>query len=261
PLAPVLAVAPAGFVLALRRGHRAPAVAAAAIAVYYILMNASYEGWFGGWNYGPRDLAPAIPFLALLVAPIWARGPGALRMLLVAAAVWGAGSSLMAVSTMVQPPNSIKRPFDDLLWPAFRAGRLSLNPMGYRDIWADPHKLLDPGAHHAAWNLGQRVGLDGHLSLAPLYAAWLAGVVWLWRRARPERRPPSPSASSSPAVAVARPRAGRRRVRRRHRARRVPGPVTTLRPAPVDCRPMPLAVDRSRMPSTVGRCRRTRAQS
>ena len=45
------------------RSTRASAVIAAAISVYFLLLNASYAYWEGGWSYGPRHASPAIPFL------------------------------------------------------------------------------------------------------------------------------------------------------------------------------------------------------
>jgi hypothetical protein len=184
PLAPILGAAPVGLVLLLRApGRRAAAVAAISIAVYYLLMNASYEGWHGGWNYGPRDLAPAIPFLALLVAPVWARGGPVVRAALLVLFAWGFVLALMAVSTTAQPPDSMERPIRDLIWPAFRSGRLSLNPMGYHDAWADPGKLLSGAGPRASWNLGQKLGLSGLASLLPLAGLWLAlAGAWLVRR-------------------------------------------------------------------------------
>jgi hypothetical protein len=52
PLSPVLAGAPVGFVMLWRGGHRAMVGGAAAIAVYYLLLNAAYVYWAGGWSYG-----------------------------------------------------------------------------------------------------------------------------------------------------------------------------------------------------------------
>ena len=41
--------------------------------VFYLLLNASYFYWEGGWAYGPRQVMPALPFLALGLAPLWDR--------------------------------------------------------------------------------------------------------------------------------------------------------------------------------------------
>ncbi len=68
-LSPVLAAAAVGIVLLYRAGHRAEALAAGAIAVAFLVYNSGYYLPFGGWVPGPRFLVPAIPFLALGIAP------------------------------------------------------------------------------------------------------------------------------------------------------------------------------------------------
>ena len=55
PLAPILALAPAGLVLMARRA-RGAALVSAIIAVYFVLLNAGYTYWEGGWSFGPRHL-------------------------------------------------------------------------------------------------------------------------------------------------------------------------------------------------------------
>ena len=62
------------LVLLARAGRRGPALVAAGIGVYYLLLNASYFYWEGGWAFGPRQMTAALPFLALGLAPLWDRG-------------------------------------------------------------------------------------------------------------------------------------------------------------------------------------------
>ena len=85
PLAPALALAPVGLslmVLGSSRARRA-ALVASTVAAYYLLLNASYAYWDGGWSYGPRHASPAIPFLCLGLAALWAAVPRITR--------WSAG--------------------------------------------------------------------------------------------------------------------------------------------------------------------------
>ena len=170
PIAPVLAVAPIGLALIKRRGV---AVVASLIALYFILLNASYTYWEGGWSYGPRHASPAIPFLCLGLAALWTAGFRAVRWLLAALAAYGIAVTLIAVSTMPLPPNNIRRPVAELLWPAFRDGDLSLNTQTFVSGGANP----DFRAHtepKAAFNLGMKLGLQGRVSLLPLAVAWVA---------------------------------------------------------------------------------------
>ena len=176
-LAPVLAAAPLGFVVLIRApASRVPAIAAAAIAAYYPLFNAAYFYWDGGSSYGPRHMAPGLPFLSLALAPLWSRAQPAVRVALAALALYGTALALVAVSTTAQPPEYYKNPVSQLLWPSFEKGHLSINQQGFVDD--NLRRQRDPVAH--AWNLGEKLGLTAHASLVPLFAIWGAlGIAWV----------------------------------------------------------------------------------
>jgi hypothetical protein len=80
----------------LWRAHRAEAAFILLLAASQTLLYARWHVWFGGWCWGPRFLAPLMPFLALALGPwlegAWRRGRG------VRLAVMG----LSAVSALVQ---------------------------------------------------------------------------------------------------------------------------------------------------------------
>lgn len=177
-LAPVLAAAPFGLLLLVRdRATRAAGLAAGAIALYYVLFNASYYYWTGGWSLGPRHMAPALPFIGLGLAPLWSRAKSGLRVVLGAIALYGAAVALVAVSTTAQPPDTYTQPLTQLLWPNFENGRMSINWQSFVEDGLRDRR--EPIAH--AWNLGELVGLSGRASLLPLFAIWLViGLVW-WR--------------------------------------------------------------------------------
>jgi hypothetical protein len=178
PLAPLMAAAPFGLARLAGRRHTGPALVAGGIVLYYLLLNASYYFWEGGWFYGPRQLTPGLPFLALGLAPLWDRGRQLWRSVLVAGWICGATVTLVAVSTTPQPPSSFKSPVRELLWPAFRDGDLSLNHQTFVHGGADPDRLRGGSLPHAAWNLGELAGLRGLPSLLPLGLVWvLAGGV------------------------------------------------------------------------------------
>jgi hypothetical protein len=186
PLAPVLALGPVGLVLLWRRATW-PVAAALSIVVYYLLFNGAYTYWNGGWSYGPRHIAPALPFLALGIVGVWVRVPSWGRALIATAGAWGLAMSLIAVSTTAQPPEFVGRPVGQLLWPAFRDGDLSLNHQSFLEGGADGKNLRGGRIPHDAWNLGELLGLRGHASLVPLLVVWAVlggGTFWQHRRRR-----------------------------------------------------------------------------
>jgi hypothetical protein len=179
PLSPLMAAVPIGLALLARKGRTGPALVAAGIGTYDLMLNASYFYWEGGWAFGPRQMTAALPFLALGLAPLWDFGRTAGRALLTAGLIWGAALTLVGVSTTPQPPATFKSPVRELLWPAFRDGDLSLNPQTFVHNSVDVAHLRGGGDPHAAWNLGELAGLRGLPSLLPLAFIWIAAAVLL----------------------------------------------------------------------------------
>jgi 4-amino-4-deoxy-L-arabinose transferase-like glycosyltransferase len=195
PLAPALAAGLVGLGVGIAlRGDRARRVlvgVAAALVLYYFLFNASFATPLAGWSFGPRYLAPAFPFMALGIAALWDRTEAwgrYLRWALAGLVAWGVAVSLVAVSTTPQAPEQYKNPMVQLMGPAFLDGDLSINPQSIDERGADPYKLRrQPRATHAAWNLGERMGLPGTASLVPLFALWVGAVVIAVRASRARR--------------------------------------------------------------------------
>jgi len=219
PLAPALALAPIGLAVMvwvrpkpdatydtrsthdLRSRRRVAAVVSAVIGVYFILLNASYNYWEGGWSYGPRHAAPGIPFLCVSLAFLWTAVPAAGRWILGGLCAYGAAVTLIAVSTMPLPPGDIRRPVAEFMWPAFRDGDLSLNTQTFVSYGVN----LDFRGHHeprAAFNLGMKLGLSGHASLVPLAVVWLGCGFVLISSARGSAR----TARTAPGATKAPPR-------------------------------------------------------
>jgi hypothetical protein len=70
-LTPVLVMAAVGVAMMRKRGRAPEAVVIGAVAVTYFVYNAGYWLPFGGGSPGPRFLIPALPFLALGLAPAY----------------------------------------------------------------------------------------------------------------------------------------------------------------------------------------------
>ncbi|MGA8492452.1 MAG: hypothetical protein WB711_18645 [Terriglobales bacterium] len=172
---PVALAAPFGLRMLWKRpASHAVALAAAAIAAYYLLFHASFSSWPAGWSYGPRYMAPGLPLLCLGLAPLWDDARPAWKSALTALAVAGVGLTLMAVSVSAQPPDEFHCPLRQFYWPSFWAGRFSLN-LGTVLIPAEQ----GTNHVHGAFNLGQLAGLHGGASLIPLLAIWtIATVLW-----------------------------------------------------------------------------------
>jgi hypothetical protein len=185
PLAPIVVAAPIGFLL-LRR-VTAAAVVAATIAFFYILLNASYHYWEGGWSLGPRHLSPALPFLCLGLAPLWSRARRPARAALLVLWIASTGLNLVGVATMPEPPANVARPMRELIWPAFKDGDLSLNTQTFVHYAINPALWRTHEDPKAAFNLGMKLGLDGHASLVPLAIGWLVCGMWIRRAMRGDR--------------------------------------------------------------------------
>lgn len=71
-VSPVVVAAAVGLVL-LARTHLAEALVCAALVVLFFIVNSGYFDPYGGISPGPRFFVPAIPFLALGLAPAFAR--------------------------------------------------------------------------------------------------------------------------------------------------------------------------------------------
>jgi hypothetical protein len=180
---PVTLVAPFGLRWLWKRpATRAAAVAASAVAAYYLLFQSSFSA-YSGWSYGPRYLSPGLPLLCLGLSPIYDYAPPLWRRITAALAASGGLFTLMAVSTTSHPPSDLKCSMFQLIVPSFWAGRLSINSDSMLTSG-------EAGASHIghAFNLGELMGLHGLSSLLPLLAVWLIAVALWLRMNRVHRR-------------------------------------------------------------------------
>jgi hypothetical protein len=192
---PWMVLAVPGAVLLARRWWAEVLICGWAV-IAFVWLNVSIKPWHGGWATGPRYVVPMLPFLVILAGGVlswrwWparlsARARRAIAGGLVAAmlALVGWSAAHMFAATAVKPEISElnQRPYSTVVWPSFRAGRLSTSTQSI-DMGGMPAK----GPRHA-WNLGMKAGLRGHASLVPLYAWWLLCAAWIARGLR--RREP-----------------------------------------------------------------------
>jgi hypothetical protein len=141
--------------------RRARATVAALCVAYYWLLNAGYYMWDGGASAGPRHMVPALPFLALGLAPAFTQLPRATATLAVVSA---AQMLLLAAAA----PEATQ--YGNVLWE-----------------YALPKVVSrTPGPAVTSTNLGLLVGLPSALSLAPLVGLWIWGLSKPTREGEPD---------------------------------------------------------------------------
>jgi len=151
------------------------------IFAYYLLFNMSFNGWTGGWAFGPRYLIPAMAFLYAFALPGYRRFRAVSCGLAAISAVFML--SVTAVNVMLPahnsgppPPMTTNPVFDsirDLL-----AGQISVST---QVILSDTPDFVH--SKWASYNLGELIGLTGLWSLLPVMPAFL-GFAWYANRLR-----------------------------------------------------------------------------
>jgi len=94
---PILVLAVVGVITLYRRGHRFEATVISAVVLAFLFFEASYVTAFGGSSPGPRQLIPALPFVALALASAFRRMP-----LTTIALAWV--STVEMVAATITPP-------------------------------------------------------------------------------------------------------------------------------------------------------------
>jgi hypothetical protein len=96
--APVLVLGVLGLVALFRDpARRGLAILSSGLFVALLLINSSFNGWYGGYSVGPRYLIPALPFLALPTIDVVRRWPK------IASGVAALSVALTLVVTAVDP--------------------------------------------------------------------------------------------------------------------------------------------------------------
>jgi len=177
---PVALAAPVGlWWLWKEKPHRAAALTASTITLYYFLFNASFYWWKAGLSFGPRYAGACIPLLCAGLAVAWQRTTPVWRRVLVGLALCSVFLALMVVSTSSQLSMQDNCPIVHTSWPAFWSGQMALNHDSMLTVTE-----AGSGGRYGAFNLGQLIGLHGMATLIPLLAMWAAAAVLWWRMHR-----------------------------------------------------------------------------
>jgi hypothetical protein len=154
--APILVSTPFAFYFLWRQAKlRGLALVVGLVALYYLLMNASYFYWEGGDSTGPRHLTPSLAFLCLPLAILWSRAQRIFKPVLFALFVLSFQVALVCAAVDMFSPAGFREPLFDYLIPAFLNGDI-LRPPFIR-------------------------GLNGHMILFPLLLVWASGYLYVCR--------------------------------------------------------------------------------
>jgi hypothetical protein len=155
---------------------------AATLILVTLLVVASFNQWSGGFAFGSRYLLPVIPLFAIPL--FWIRGRAWIAIAVVLA-ILSCGQQFIATSVDPTPDSGIRQPMRKYLWPAFRAGKTSINEQTVDELI--PHFLYKPGSHESQWaaaNLGEVLrGKPGIASVIPIALWMLIAGAMLVRRA------------------------------------------------------------------------------
>ena len=131
------------------------------IFAIFLAVNASFNGWEGGFAFGPRYMLPAIPLLAIPMLFAW-------RNILLIVAVLSIAIQFVATAVDPTPDGKYHHPLREHILPAFARGEMSLNDQSMDD-------LVPIGkSPRAAFNLGELV-LPSRYSWIPI-ALWMIGA-------------------------------------------------------------------------------------
>jgi hypothetical protein len=182
--APVLLLAGAGAVVMFRSGKRRELAIVAAIVLFFLLVNASFNGWWGGYSCSARYLLPLVPFLG--IAMLYASKVP--RVLFVVLALLSIVLQTVVAAVNVQTPSDIRRPVTQYVLPQLVTGTPAT--IGQSRTGHVAVNLLSATTCHctSAWssfNLGEPLFGQGSLSsLLPLLLWMMGGSALVLRLAR-----------------------------------------------------------------------------
>jgi len=138
-----------------------------AIVTIFILTIASFNGWNGGFAFGPRYLVPIIPLLGIPM--MWAKP----RLLWIVPAILSVGLNFIATATDPMPSPELQHPVSRYLVPAFFTGHIGEKTR--RDVkWFETQSVPNVALPRDSGNLGEFIfGKGTRASVIPI-VLWLA---------------------------------------------------------------------------------------
>jgi MFS family permease len=154
-----------------------------AIVTTFILAIASFNGWNGGYAFGPRYLVPIIPLMGI---PMMAAKP---RLLWILPAILSIGLNFIATAVDPMPSPEVQHPVSRYLVPAFFTGHIGEKTR--REIgWFETQSVANVALARDSGNLGEFIfGKRQRASVIPILVWLTAGFAILLRMSlrQPER--------------------------------------------------------------------------
>ena len=181
---PILLLAIPGAIWFWRNQRRIFWVTSALVAIY-VLTYGKWYMWHGGFSWGPRFLVPMLPFLSLLVGPIWD--------FLIAEKRWGLAGRigvglLLALSIAIQwlgmlvPFSLVQEELAAAVQPLFASE--TFTQWAYSPLVRQWSYLTPENIHLAWWQAGMQSGGVNWLALLMPLSAVVVGLVVLMRQLR-----------------------------------------------------------------------------
>jgi len=180
-VSPVLLLAFTGF-SAMKRDQRFWSIVI--VVSTYVLTIASFNGWNGGWAFGPRYLVPIVPLLGIvMMAPRF-------RPLWVIAAIFSVGLNFIATATDPMPSVNLFHPVSRYLVPAFFTGHIGEKTRREAG-WPEAQSVPNVALPRDSGNLGEFIfGKGTRASVIPIVLWLAAGFAILLRMSlRQPQRP------------------------------------------------------------------------
>ena len=167
-------------------------VAVAGITAIFFAVIAGFNGWHGGWAFGPRYLLPVVPLMAIPMLAAAGTARPWVRALWTAAAVVSIAINFVATAVDPMPPPTIHNPTMRYHFPAFLRGEVSAETR--RGFYYDM-QVKEVADTLGSGNLGEPLFERGkRVSVLPIALWMIAGTIWLFTLARE----PSPRPSLQP---------------------------------------------------------------
>jgi hypothetical protein len=167
-VSPILLLAFAGFTVMKRNAAYWSLIA---IVSAFILVIASFNGWNGGFAFGPRYLVPIIPLLgismmAARLRPIW--------IVAIAAAMLSVSLNFIATATDPMPSPQLLHPVSRYLVPAFFTGNIGERTR--RDVgYFETRSVANVALARESGNLGEFIFGERKLASVVPILLWLIG--------------------------------------------------------------------------------------